>query len=83
MARDERLPVWGRRGADGPFEPVPPEHWRDYRISIVSVLDDRDRSACKSEPAELQASSLEVYCDLGTSREHVEVLWPPKGWLRS
>lgn len=83
MARDGRLQVWGRRTETEPREPIPSGHWRDYRISIVSVMDDRDRNACRSEPAELHASSQEVYYDLETSRLRVEEIWPARRWWRS
>jgi hypothetical protein len=76
------LPIWARHLHSRQFEAVPPEFWRnhefDSKYSFGPHVDDVLVKATHTLlPGEMSNVRTKVWTDFLTSKDIVDVLWPP------
>ena len=74
-AFDGNLPIWGKRGFQDFWEPLPSKYWQHYNLDYFSFFKD--------DPAELRTEQVvrgqpkdRVWTALKTSKAVVDDLWP-------
>lgn len=81
-ALDGKLPVWGNKGPNTPFEPIPMGFWATHDIEAnYNILPKVTETwVYVTEPTKIGQTTFARTLDWSnfmTSREVVEELWPP------